>query len=359
MRTLFITGGAGFIGSNFLIRQIKNGNTRAINYDKLTYAGNLDTLHPIESNSNYFFVEGDICNQELIKQTLIENEVDSIVNFAAESHVDRSIESPDDFIQTNIVGTFKLLQASRDYWNCLKENKKKQERYKNFRFLHVSTDEVYGSLGDSGFFSEKTPYAPNSPYAASKASSDHLIRSFFKTFGFPTLTTNCSNNYGPHQFPEKLIPLMIQKAIIGEPLPVYGDGLHIRDWLYVDDHCTALEQILENGQLGEVYNIGGNNEKTNLDLVTTLCEILDELIPNSPHKPHKSLIKFVDDRPGHDRRYAIDAGKIKRDLGWEPAETLNTGLKKTVQWYINNSKWVERVMSGDYKGQRLGLNTNL
>ena len=358
MKTLFITGGAGFIGSNFLIRQIKGGNIRVINYDKLTYAGNLDTLHSIESNSNYRFIEGDICDQGLVQKTLLENKVDSIVNFAAESHVDRSIESPDDFIQTNIVGTFKLLQASRDYWNNLKENKNEKKRYENFRFLHVSTDEVYGSLGDSGFFTEKTPYAPNSPYAASKAASDHLIRSYFKTFGFPTLTTNCSNNYGPHQFPEKLIPLMIQKAMAGEPLPVYGDGLHVRDWLYVDDHCIALEQTLKNGQLGEVYNIGGNNEKTNLDLVSTLCEILDELIPDSPHKPHKSLIKFVDDRPGHDRRYAIDAGKIKRDLGWEPAETLDTGLRKTAKWYINNPQWVERVTSGAYKGQRLGLNTN-
>ena len=273
METLFITGGAGFIGSNFLTRIIKNGNTRIVNYDKLTYAGNLDTLHSVENDPNYFFVEGDICNQELVRKTLVENEVDSIVNFAAESHVDRSIESPDDFIQTNIVGTFRLLQASRDYWNGLKE--KKKYRYKNFRFLHVSTDEVYGSLGDRGSFTEKTPYAPNSPYAASKAASDHLIRSFFKTFEFPAITTNCSNNYGPHQFPEKLIPLMIQKAIAGEPLPVYGDGLHVRDWLYVEDHCIALEQTLKNGRLGEVYNIGGNNEKTNLDLVNTLCKVLD------------------------------------------------------------------------------------
>lgn len=358
MKTILITGGAGFIGSNFLIRQIESGNIRVINYDKLTYAGNLDTLQTIASNPNYYFVEGDICDQELVRKTLIENKVDSIVNFAAESHVDRSIESPGDFIQTNIVGTFKILQASRDYWNSIKQNKNEQERYDNFRFLHVSTDEVYGSLGNSGSFTEKTPYAPNSPYAASKAASDHLIRSYFKTFGFPTLTTNCSNNYGPHQFPEKLIPLMIQKAIAGEPLPVYGDGLHIRDWLYVDDHCIALEQTLDKGRLGEVYNIGGDNEKTNLDLVTTLCEILDELVPNSSHRPHRSLIKFVDDRPGHDRRYAINSSKIQRELGWKPSETLNTGLRKTVDWYINNSQWIERVMSGAYKGQRLGLNTN-
>ena len=358
MKTLLITGGAGFIGSNFLIRQIESGHIRVINYDKLTYAGNLDTLESIASNPNYYFVEGDICDQELVRKTLIENKVDSIVNFAAESHVDRSIESPGDFIQTNIVGTFKILQASRDYLNSIKQNKNEKERYENFRFLHVSTDEVYGSLGDSGSFTEKTPYAPNSPYAASKAASDHLIRSYFKTFGFPTITTNCSNNYGPHQFPEKLIPLMIQKAIAGDPLPVYGDGLHIRDWLYVDDHCIALEKTLDKGQLGEVYNIGGDNEKTNLDLVTTLCEILDELVPNSNYRPHKSLIKFVDDRPGHDRRYAIDSSKIQRELGWKPTETLNTGLRKTVDWYINNSQWIERVMSGAYKGQRLGLNTN-
>jgi dTDP-glucose 4,6-dehydratase len=354
METLFITGGAGFIGSNFLIRKIQDGNSRIINYDKLTYAGNLDTLSPVKNNPNYFFVEGDICNQELVKKTLIENKVDSIVNFAAESHVDRSIESPEDFIQTNIVGTLRLLQASRDYWDSIKEDE--NNRYKNFRFLHVSTDEVYGSLGDSGSFTEETPYAPNSPYAASKASSDHLTRSFFKTFGLPTITTNCSNNYGPHQFPEKLIPLMIQKATAGQPLPVYGDGLHVRDWLYVEDHCIALEQTLKNGRVGEVYNIGGDNEKTNLDLVNILCEILDELIPDSPHKPHKSLINFVKDRPGHDRRYAIDAGKIKRDMDWKPKETLDTGLRKTVQWYIDNPQWIERVMSGAYKGQRLGLN---
>ena len=355
MKTVFVTGGAGFIGSNFLMRLVKTGHTRIINYDKLTYAGNLDTLCSIESDSNYLFIEGDICDQELVNKILVEHEVDSVVNFAAESHVDRSIESPGDFVQTNIVGTFKLLQASRNYRDSLKKNETKKNRYRNFRFLHVSTDEVYGSLGDSGSFSEKTPYAPNSPYAASKAASDHLIRSYFKTFDFPAITTNCSNNYGPHQFPEKLIPLMIQKARAGESLPVYGDGLHVRDWLYVDDHCIALEKVLENGQLGEVYNIGGNNEKTNLDLVTTLCEILDEVIPDSPHKPHKSLIKFVDDRPGHDRRYAIDAGKIKRELSWEPIETLDTGLKKTVQWYLNNPQWIERVMSGAYKGQRLGL----
>lgn len=354
VKTILVTGGAGFIGSNFVMNLVQSGRARIINYDKLTYAGNLDTLRPIESDSNYSFIEGDICDQKRVHKALIEHEVDAVVNFAAESHVDRSIESPDDFIQTNIVGTFKMLQAARDYRDSLKNNGAK---YKNFRFLHVSTDEVYGSLGDSGFFTEETPYAPNSPYAASKASSDHLIRSYFKTFGFPAITTNCSNNYGPHQFPEKLIPLMIHKARTGEALPVYGDGLHIRDWLYVDDHCNALERVLERGTPGEVYNIGGNNEKTNLDLVTTLCEILDELIPDSPHKPHKSLVKFVKDRPGHDRRYAIDAGKIKRELDWEPTETLDTGLRKTGQWYLDHPEWIENIMSGAYKGQRLGLDT--
>lgn len=359
MKTIFVTGGAGFIGSNFVIRQIKSKCAKIINYDKLTYAGNPDNLSSIDSDPNYHFIQGDICDQKLIYESLVEHQVDSIVNFAAESHVDRSIESPDDFIQTNIVGTFKILQASRSYRDNLKKNTVNLGRQNNFRFLHVSTDEVYGSLRDSGFFTEETPYAPNSPYAASKASSDHLIRSYFKTFGFPAITTNCSNNYGPNQFPEKLIPLMIQKARTGAPLPVYGDGLHIRDWLYVDDHCRALETVLEKGIPGEIYNIGGNNEQTNLDLVTNLCKIMDELVPDSPYKPHKSLIKFVEDRPGHDRRYAIDAGKIKRDLGWEPIETLDTGLRKTVQWYLDNSNWIGNIMSGAYKGQRLGLDSTI
>ena len=359
MKTIFVTGGAGFIGSNFLINQIKKGNTKVINYDKLTYAGNLDTLSSIESDPNYFFIKGDICNQKLVYESLIKHQVECVVNFAAESHVDRSIESPGEFIQTNIVGTFKLLQAARDYRNDMKLHEEKKNLYKKFRFLHVSTDEVYGSLGDSGFFTEETPYAPNSPYAASKASSDHLIRSYFKTFGLPTITTNCSNNYGPHQFPEKLIPLMIQKARTGKSLPIYGDGLHIRDWLYVDDHCHALAKVLEKGKPGEVYNIGGNNEKTNLDLVNTLCNVMDELVPDSLYKPHNSLIKFVEDRPGHDRRYAIDSTKIKTELDWKPTETLDTGLKKTVTWYLEHSNWIERIMSGAYKGQRLGVTTSV
>jgi len=357
MKTIFVTGGAGFIGSNFVINQIKSGCARIVNYDKLTYAGNLDTLRSISGDPNYFFIQGDICDDKLVYKSLIRHEVDSIINFAAESHVDRSIESPGDFIQTNIVGTFKLLQAARAYWGDCKGNQEKKDRHKSFRLLHVSTDEVYGSLEDSGFFNEETPYAPNSPYAASKASSDHLIRSYFKTFGLPAIITNCSNNYGPHQFPEKLIPLMIQKARTGEPLPIYGDGLHTRDWLYVNDHCDALEKVLEKGVPGEVYNIGGNNEKTNLSLVNALCKILDDLIPNSSFKPHKSLIRFVEDRPGHDRRYAIDAGKIKLELGWEPAETIDTGLRKTVQWYLDHPEWVQRIMSGGYKCERLGLDT--
>jgi dTDP-glucose 4,6-dehydratase len=334
MKTIFVTGGAGFIGSNFVMSLVESGRTKIINYDKLTYAGNLDTLTPVAGNPNHIFIQGDITHRQTVLDLLEKHRPDAIVNFAAESHVDRSIDAPGEFIQTS--------QAD--------EKKKKR-----FRFLHVSTDEVYGSLGESGFFTEETPYAPNSPYAASKAASDHLVRSYFKTFGLPVVTTNCSNNYGPHQFPEKLIPLMIHNARSGKPLPVYGDGLHIRDWLYVEDHCRALERVLEDGQPGEVYNVGGDNEKTNLDLVSTLCKILDDLAPNSPHKPHKSLIQFVADRPGHDRRYAIDAGKIKRELGWKPEETLDTGLHKTVQWYLEHPEWIERVMSGAYRGERLGL----
>ncbi len=350
MKTIFVTGGAGFIGSNFVMSLVESDRARIINYDKLTYAGNLGTLAPIAGNSNHIFIQGDIAHRQTVLNLLEKHRPDAIVNFAAESHVDRSIDAPGEFIQTNIIGTFELLEATRTYLNQTGEKKKKR-----FRFLHVSTDEVYGSLGESGFFTEETPYAPNSPYAASKAASDHLVRSYFKTFSLPVVTTNCSNNYGPHQFPEKLIPLMIYNARSGKPLPVYGDGLHIRDWLYVEDHCRALERVLEDGQPGEVYNVGGDNEKTNLNLVNTLCKILDDLVPNSPHKPHKSLIQFVADRPGHDRRYAIDAGKIKRELGWKPEETLDTGLHKTVQWYLKHSAWVERVMSGAYRGERLGL----
>ena len=352
MKTIFVTGGAGFIGSNFVMNLVESGRARIINYDKLTYAGNLGTLAPVAGNPNHIFIQGDVAHRQTVLNLLEKHRPDAIVNFAAESHVDRSIDAPGEFIQTNIIGTFELLEAARTYLNQADEREKER-----FRFLHVSTDEVYGSLGGSGFFTEETPYAPNSPYAASKAASDHLVRSYFKTFSLPVVTTNCSNNYGPHQFPEKLIPLMIHNARSGKPLPVYGDGLHIRDWLYVEDHCRALERVLGDGQPGEMYNVGGDNEKTNLDLVNTLCKILDDLVPNSPHKPHKSLIQFVADRPGHDRRYAIDAGKIKRELGWEPEETLDTGLRKTVRWYLEHPEWVERVMSGAYRGERLGLST--
>ncbi len=323
---------------------------RVINYDKLTYAGNLDTLTSIADNPHYIFEQGDICDRDNLTRIFEKYEIDYVVHFAAESHVDRSIESPGDFIQTNVVGTYELLETVRGYWRGL--NKTRQD---DFRFLHVSTDEVYGSLGETGLFTEETPYAPNSPYAASKASSDHLVRSYHKTFGLPVLTTNCSNNYGPYQFPEKLLPLMITKALSGEPLPVYGDGKQVRDWLYVEDHCRAILDVLDKGAVGQVYNIGGHNEKTNIEVIHTLCHILDEMVPDSPHRPHESLISFVEDRPGHDRRYAIDAGKIKKDLGWFPRESFETGLRKTVRWYLNNNIWIERVLSGAYRGERLGL----
>ena len=348
MKTFFITGGAGFIGGNFILNLMKSDQVKVVNYDKLTYAGNLDTLSSLENDPNYIFVQGDICDGDKLEKLFAEYKIDRVVHFAAESHVDRSIESPGDFIQTNVVGTYELLEATRNYLG-------KGSRPEDFRFLHVSTDEVYGSLGDIGLFTEETPYAPNSPYAASKASSDHLVRSYFKTFGLPVVTTNCSNNYGPYQFPEKLLPLMIQKALAGKPLPVYGDGKQIRDWLFVGDHCKAILQVLEKGEVGQVYNIGGHNEKTNLDVVHSLCKILDELVPNSPYHPHKDLIEFVADRPGHDRRYAIDASKIHNHLGWEPEESFETGLRKTVSWYLDNKDWVNRVMSGAYRGERLGL----
>ncbi len=350
MKTYFVTGGAGFIGCNFVLNLLSSQNTRVINYDKLTYAGNLESLASVGNDPNYFFAEGDICDRNLVENLLKQHQPDYIINFAAESHVDRSIDGPAEFIQTNIVGTFELLQAARDYWNALSNEKKA-----GFRFLHVSTDEVFGSLGDDGYFTEETPYAPNSPYAASKAASDHLIRAYHKTYDLPVVTTNCSNNYGPFQFPEKLVPLMIHNALAGKPLPVYGDGQHIRDWLYVEDHCRAILTVLEKGNLGEVYTIGGNNEKTNLEMVHTLCGLLDEMRPDSPHVPHQSLIHYVSDRPGHDRRYAIDSGKIQNQLGWSPKETFETGLRKTVRWYLDNPTWVERVMSGAYRGERLGL----
>jgi len=349
MKTFFVTGGAGFIGGNFILNLMKTGQAKVINYDKLTYAGNLDTLASIKDDDNYEFIQGDICDRETLSNLFESYEIDCIVHFAAESHVDRSIDAPGEFIQTNIVGTFELLEAAR--WFVAAKNVYR----KHFRFLHVSTDEVYGSLGDTGLFTEKTPYSPNSPYAASKASSDHLVRSYHKTFGLPVLTTNCSNNYGPYQFPEKLLPLMIHNALAGKPLPVYGDGKQIRDWLYVEDHCNAILKVLEKGEVGQVYNIGGHNEKTNLEVVHALCQILDKMVPESPHRPHKNLIQYVTDRPGHDRRYAIDASKIQNELGWKPQESFETGLKKTVRWYLDNQSWTNRVMSGAYRGERLGL----
>ena len=348
-KTILVTGGAGFIGGNFVIRQIQRGDTEVVNLDALTYAGNLDTLDSIEDDTRHNFVLGSIGDTALVDYLLLRYEPVAIVNFAAESHVDRSIDSPEAFIQTNILGTFQLLESARKYWRNLPA-----EARQAFRFLHVSTDEVYGSLGPTGKFTETTRYQPNSPYSASKASSDHLVRAYFHTYGLPVLTTNCSNNYGPYQFPEKLIPLIIQNALAGKPLPVYGAGANIRDWLYVEDHCRAIERVLEAGTPGEVYNIGGNNEKTNLEVVHTLCDLLDELRPDSPHRPHRNLITFVADRPGHDQRYAIDATKIKSELGWEPLETFETGLRKTVRWYLDNQAWSQRVMDGSYRGERLG-----
>jgi dTDP-glucose 4,6-dehydratase len=350
MKTFLVTGGAGFIGGNFILNLIKTSQAKIINYDKLTYAGNLDTLVSLEKNPYYTFEQGDICDKKKLKNLFGKYKFDKVVHFAAESHVDRSIETPGDFIQTNVVGTYELLEVTHWYWKELSALKKD-----NFRFLHVSTDEVYGSLGETKLFTEETAYAPNSPYAASKASSDHLVRAYHKTFKLPVLTTNCSNNYGPYQFPEKLLPLMINKALSGKPLPVYGDGKQIRDWLYVEDHCRAILEALEKGTVGQVYNIGGHNEKTNLDVVQTLCHILDEMVPDSPHRPHEKLISFVADRPGHDHRYAIDASKIQNQLGWKPQESFETGLRKTVRWYLNNKAWTERVLSGAYQGERLGL----
>lgn len=342
---IIVTGGAGFIGSNFVIDWVKAGNEPVINLDKLTYAGNLENLAEIQDSPLHTFVKGDIGDAELIKRLLEEHQPRAIVNFAAESHVDRSISGPEDFIQTNIVGTFHLLEATRAYWNGLGEEAKK-----NFRFLHVSTDEVYGSLKPSDpAFKETNPYEPNSPYSASKAASDHLVRAYHHTYNMPMLTTNCSNNYGPYHFPEKLIPLMIVNALAGKPLPVYGDGQQIRDWLYVKDHCSAIRRVLEAGKLGETYNVGGWNEKANLDIVKSVCALLDELQPRADGKAYAEQITYVTDRPGHDRRYAIDASKIERELGWKPAETFETGIRKTVAWYLSNPEWVKNVQSGSYR----------
>jgi len=342
MSNILVTGGAGFIGSNFVIDWITHEKDSIINLDKLTYAGNLQNLASLDGNARHTFVRGDICDAELVGRLLAEHKPRAIVNFAAESHVDRSIQRPTEFIQTNIVGTFTLLEAMHVYWNGLTDAAKKI-----FRFLHVSTDEVYGSLLPADpAFTETKQYEPNSPYSASKAASDHLVRAYRHTYGLPVLTTNCSNNYGPYQFPEKLIPLVIHNALAGKPLPIYGDGQQIRDWLYVCDHTSAIRRVLEAGKVGETYNVGGWNEKPNLEVVRTLCVILDELSPSADGKSYKEQITYVTDRPSHDRRYAIDATKINRELGWKPAETFETGIRKTVQWYLDNQQWVKNVISG-------------
>ncbi len=349
MKTLLVTGGAGFIGGNFVLDLLAQGGFRVINLDKLTYAGNLDTLAPLKVNADHVFVQGDIGDAALIESLLAEHRPDAVVNFAAESHVDRSIDGPAEFVQTNVVGTLNLLERALAYWRSLP-----LERQDGFRFLHVSTDEVYGSLGPVGKFTEETAYAPNSPYSASKAASDHLVRAFHHTYGFPTLTTNCSNNYGPYQFPEKLIPLMIQKALAGEALPVYGDGRNVRDWLYVRDHCHAIQRVLEAGRTGEVYNVGGDSERENIHVVKTICALLDQRRPLADGRRRESLISYVKDRPGHDRRYAIDSGKLQRELGWAPQETFESGIARTVDWYLDNQVWCGRVTDGSYRLERLG-----
>lgn len=342
---ILITGGAGFIGVNFVLDWLDGRDEAVLNLDKLTYAGNLESLDSLKLDKRHLFIQGDIGDSQLVKQLLAQHQPRAVINFAAESHVDRSIHGPEDFIQTNIVGTFHLLEAVRGFWNNLEPQDKR-----DFRFLHVSTDEVYGSLTkDDPAFSETTPYQPNSPYSASKAASDHLVRAYHHTYGLPVLTTNCSNNYGPYHFPEKLIPLMIVNALSGKALPVYGDGQQIRDWLYVKDHCSAIRRVLDDGLPGETYNIGGWNEQANIDIVHTVCALLDELRPRQDGKKYSEQITFVTDRPGHDRRYAIDARKIESELGWKPAETFTTGIRKTVQWYLNHPEWVANVQSGAYR----------
>jgi len=342
---ILVTGGAGFIGSNFVLDWLALNDEPVINLDKLTYAGNLQNLQSLQSDSRHIFVKGDIGDHALVLELLQKHSIRAIVNFAAESHVDRSIHGPGDFIHTNVVGSFNLLEATRAYWNTLDENSKA-----TFRFLHVSTDEVYGSLQKhEPPFSETHRYEPNSPYSASKAASDHLVRAYHHTYGLPVVTTNCSNNYGPYHFPEKLIPLCIHNALSGKPLPIYGDGQQIRDWLYVKDHCSAIRKVLADGRIGETYNVGGWNEKANLDVVKTLCAILDDESPRADGKSYAEQITFVKDRPGHDRRYAIDARKLESELGWKPAETFETGIRKTVKWYLDNREWTENVTSGAYR----------
>lgn len=342
---ILVTGGAGFIGSNFVLDWFRNEPGKIVTLDKLTYAGNLRNLDSVAADPRHAFVQGDICDRQLVGDLLHDHSPRAIVHFAAESHVDRSIEEPGEFVRTNVQGTLSLLQQAHRYWTGLDENRRSQ-----FRFLHVSTDEVYGSLGPADpAFTEQTPYAPNSPYAASKAGSDHLVRAYRHTFGLPTLTTNCSNNYGPFQFPEKLIPLVILNALEGSPLPVYGDGQNVRDWLYVLDHCAGIRRVLESGRPGETYNIGGRNERTNLDVVTTICDLLDELRPDAAIGSRRTLITYVTDRPGHDRRYAIDARKIQQELGWMPQTRFEEGIRTTIEWYLKNMEWVDEVRSGAYR----------
>lgn len=347
-RTVLITGGAGFIGSALIRYLIESSDHQIVNVDKLTYAGNLETLNSVKDNSRYTFIQQDVSDYESIEAIFSTYKPDVVMHLAAESHVDRSIDGPAEFIQSNIVGTYTMLEVARKYWSGLDEKKKG-----DFHFHHISTDEVYGSLGETGLFTETTSYKPNSPYSASKASSDHLVRAWHETYGLPTVISNCSNNYGPFQYPEKLIPLVIEKAVSGEPIPIYGQGTNVRDWLYVVDHVEALFKIATEGKAGEVYNVGGYNEKTNLEVVNTICSLLDEITPRPNGKPYQQQITFVSDRPGHDQRYAIDASKIKRDLGWTPKETFDSGMKKTVQWYLNNKDWYS-ITQSDYQGQRLG-----
>jgi dTDP-glucose 4,6-dehydratase len=348
MPTLLVTGGAGFIGGNFVLAAVADG-LDVVNLDQLTYASNPDTLRSLTGNPRHIFVRGDIGDATLVAELLARHRPDAVVNFAAESHVDRSVDGPAAFIETNVVGTLGLLECTRDYWKRLD-----RPRRAAFRFLHVSTDEVYGSLGATGRFTETTPYAPNSPYSASKAASDHLVRAFHHTYGLPTLTTNCSNNYGPYQFPEKLIPLIIARALAGESLPVYGDGKNIRDWLYVGDHCMAIRRVLEAGRVGETYNIGGDCERENIEVVRTICALLDARRPLGSARTREHLIEFVRDRPGHDRRYAIDSSRLKRELGWKPSVDFETGIARTVDWYLAHQAWVQRVLDGSYRMERLG-----
>ena len=349
MTTWLVTGGAGFIGGNFVLDAVARG-VKVVNLDALTYAGNRDTLASLDGDANHVFVHGDIGDRALVARLLAEHRPYAVVNFAAESHVDRSIDGPAAFIQTNVVGTLALLEAVRDRWKSLEG-----ETRQAFRFLHVSTDEVYGSLGETGKFTEDTPYAPNSPYSASKAASDHLVRAFHHTYGLPTLTTNCSNNYGPYHFPEKLIPLVIAKALAGEPLPVYGDGRQVRDWLFVSDHCAAIRTVLAKGRVGETYNVGGNAEMQNIEVVHAICALLDQRRPREDGLPRASQVTYVADRPGHDRRYAIDASKLRDELGWEPAYTFERGIAETVDWYLAHQDWVQRVLDGSYRLERIGV----